>query len=847
MKKSIKIFSALIAVIMLISMLPFSAAARDMEEEKLYITHINEHSAGKEGVALILTPASGETVLPKGKFEWWRLVTFEWDATAKCYKVTKIQLNANNVDKSSTAIPDNGFVYAINTGNDYSPSGGINYQTPLIKNCFDALEGLTLGMKAYVYKADLKNDIVDTNNIEWYKPEYKTNSYIKLVSPESTGTPYNPESSEELEIQYTIGLTDINTATYQTGMSKIFTRAFGTDIVGTGSGKYQWWKVAVFDWNDANDCYEVISIDIATGSVYEKHAIIPENGFAIAVITGNDVTNAASTAMDKIKVGSKAYLYGVDLVNNKIENKEKAKITINLPDTTLTPSKPVIKDRLTAPVLKMAESGDKTITTEAGFEIIWKAVEGATGYVVNVNNSTVTNNGPFIVKNVTKDVTSYTIGSGVLKIGRTYTVSVYAVGTNRSASMISRAEFSVISSEASNSSLHTKKIVAFGDSLTQRTGWVKYLGGRFGIDIINAGIGGDSSTNGKERFQNVLDEKADIVIINFGMNDQAVGTGSGAPLISLATYTSNLEYFAKTLTEAGTHVVFVTPNKVYKSTGYYQPGGYNLDYSTDSMLKFCDAMRKVALKYGCGIVDINNECNNEDLSKFLISGDGIHQTEYGHDRYADYIGDYLAAVYDNKNLGTVEIKLQDASGNSIAQSITLKGAVGANVIIPGVDIAGNRLVSTPSNYKFTATPGSVTLKYEPIVIELKENSGFTVDENYVFINAEKMTAQDVLAKVKTAGVTCALSEGKHVGTGSKLQLKSGSEVMAEMTIVLMGDVDGDGEVSAIDYYLLKKHILGNYTLKDAYLIAGNTDETGGIDSVDYLLLKKHILGNEKLF
>lgn len=844
MKKSVKLISIFLSLLLLFSMSPFTVFAEQEEPVKLYITHINESSSGKEGAALVLTPDVGETVQSKGNFAWWRLVTFEWDATENCYKVTNIQLNANNQDKSTTKIPENGFVYAINTGNDYSSSGGINYRTERILNCFASLQNVTVGTKAYVYNTDLKNGAISTNGLAWYNPNYVTNSYITLGAPDSTGTPYDPNNAEEILIQYTIGLTHINTTTYQTGMSKIFTKAFGTNILSQNTaGKYQWWKVAIFDWDDRDGCYKVVSIDTNIGNNYEKYAMIPENGFAIAVITGNNVTDAASSAMDKLKIGNKAYLYGVDVANGTMG--ENAKITINLPDTSLTPYTPAITNRLAAPVITNMPDG-KAEATKAGFTIEWSAVEGATGYVVNINNSSVTNNGPFIVESKTVTGTSYTIGENVLEVGNSYTISVYAVGTGRSASMLARAKLFVISDEAQNSNLRTKKIVAFGDSLTARGTWINLLAGRFGAEFINAGVGGDKTTEGIARFQKqVLDEDPDIVIINFGMNDQAVINGN--PLVPVAKYTENLEYFAKTLIEAGADVIFVTPNKVCTEQGYHNPGPGKLDYGTDSMLAYCDAMRKVAMKYGCGLVDINYECSFEDLTKFCASGDGVHQSEYGHQKYAEFIGNYLAAVYDNKNLATVAVKFEDESGNSLAETVTLKGAVGANIMIPGMDIDGYRLTSSPVNYKFSATPGSVTMKYAPVGIELKEDSRFTIEGDYIIINAEMLTVEGLLSQVKTSGVACTLSSGNNVGTGTKLQLKSGSEVLSELTIILPGDVDGDGEISSFDYLKVKRYILGNDTLKDAYLTAADTDKDKVIDSVDYLNIKRHIIGSKPLF
>jgi len=845
MKRSVKLLSAVIVLSLLISLAPIPVSAYGAEDGKLVITHINDF--GKEGSGVIFTPTHGDTVL--GKLTYWVVVTFDWDENDNCFKVTKVQ--GETGDKDQTEIPKTGFVYGVNVGNNYPDlyaktgnpayAGKPNYVNDRTSKSYQFAKSLTVGTKASLYNVNIKSDVIDVSGSVWYSDSFITNSYIKIGTPDPTGTPYDPNNAEEILVQQTLGLTHINTATYTPGMSKIFTRSFGSNIVKS-TGEYQWWRVAIFDWDDQDGCYKVIGVDTLVGNNYSKYAMIPENGFVVAAITGNSVSEGAYNAIANVKVGNKAYLYGVDVAAGTMS--EGAKVTINLPDESLTPYTPTITNRLVPPVL--TNMTGRTVTTKDGFTVEWSAVDGATGYVVNINKSTLSQNGPFIVENETVTGTSYTIGEGVLEVANNYTVSVYAVGTDRSASMVARAKLYVVSDEAASSSLSTKRIVAYGDSLTARNTWVNILAGRFGAELINAGVGGDTSTQGRARIKrDVLDYNPDIVLINFGMNDQAVVNGE--PLTSIEKYTENLEYFAQTLIGAGADVIFVTPNKVCTAQGYHNPGPGKLNYGTDSMLAFCEAMRKVAMKYGCGLVDINQECSYEDLTKFCASGDGVHQSEYGHQKYAEYIGNYLAAVYDNKNLTSVEVKFEDAAGNSLAEPVTMQGAVGARVLIPGLEIDGYLLVSSPVDYQFADTPGSVTLTYAPIGIELKESSAFVIEDNNLYINVELLTVEGLLSQVKTSGVACTLSSGSYVGTGSKLQLKSGSEVLSELTVILLGDVDGDGEISSFDYLKVKRYILGNDTLEGVYLSAANTDQDDVIDSVDYLNIKRHIVGSKPLF
>ncbi|MBP1991524.1 SGNH/GDSL hydrolase family protein [Paenibacillus eucommiae] len=71
-------------------------------------------------------------------------------------------------------------------------------------------------------------------------------------------------------------------------------------------------------------------------------------------------------------------------------------------------------------------------------------------------------------------------------------------------------------------------IVGFGDSITAgvRVGedesYLQRLGQRFECAIHNEGVAGNTSAQGLARLQTVLERKADICIVAFGMNDHVM-------------------------------------------------------------------------------------------------------------------------------------------------------------------------------------------------------------------------------------------------------------------------------------------------------------------------------------
>ncbi|MBQ8415748.1 MAG: GDSL family lipase [Clostridia bacterium] len=75
------------------------------------------------------------------------------------------------------------------------------------------------------------------------------------------------------------------------------------------------------------------------------------------------------------------------------------------------------------------------------------------------------------------------------------------------------------------------------------------------VSIINAGISGDNSTGGLSRLErDVLSRKPDLTVVCFALNDSTWGMNG------LERYENNLRQIFQKLQEAGSEVIFMTPN-----------------------------------------------------------------------------------------------------------------------------------------------------------------------------------------------------------------------------------------------------------------------------------------------
>ena len=89
--------------------------------------------------------------------------------------------------------------------------------------------------------------------------------------------------------------------------------------------------------------------------------------------------------------------------------------------------------------------------------------------------------------------------------------------------------------------------------------------------------------------------------------------------------------------------------------------------------------------------------------------------------------------------------------------------------------------------------------------------------------------------------------GKQISTGKIttdifIQLEAGDEKAYYRTLIY-GDVDCDGDITAVDLLMIRRMLLGTYTPpSEAPKVAADTDRDGKISAVDLLMVRREILG-----
>lgn len=208
----------------------------------------------------------------------------------------------------------------------------------------------------------------------------------------------------------------------------------------------------------------------------------------------------------------------------------------------------------------------------------------------------------------------------------------------------------------------TETIVTFGDSNTAGTNWetngydesTKWVNlvaaAEPDMAVINAGVGGNTSSAARLRYQtDVLSKNPKVITIMFGTNDAVILDSTGKPKVSKSQFKDNLNYFITEAHKQQAGVILMTePPIIERGEGYYYSrhnyknyyryGGY-LGFNGARAFhdSYNDITREVAAERGVDLVDnyrnIVTEAGGEsDLmlkASGLIDGSGTHLTPSG--------------------------------------------------------------------------------------------------------------------------------------------------------------------------------------------------------------------------
>ena len=179
------------------------------------------------------------------------------------------------------------------------------------------------------------------------------------------------------------------------------------------------------------------------------------------------------------------------------------------------------------------------------------------------------------------------------------------------------------------------RIVAFGDSITaggdaSEPGlifwerWAAALRAKYpraSIEAINGATGGDATVQGLQRLQEkVLQQKPDLVLIGFGMNDHN-RAGYGVPLDAFAANLRTM--IGRIRADTGAEIVLFSAF----------PPNPKWHYGSHNMQAYADTTERVAREEHCAFADVYHSWMSLAARKKpedLLANNINHPNDYGH-------------------------------------------------------------------------------------------------------------------------------------------------------------------------------------------------------------------------
>ena len=99
----------------------------------------------------------------------------------------------------------------------------------------------------------------------------------------------------------------------------------------------------------------------------------------------------------------------------------------------------------------------------------------------------------------------------------------------------------------------------------------------------------------------------------------------------------------------------------------------------------------------------------------------------------------------------------------------------------------------------------------------------------------------IIPGTSISDITGAENKSSVFGTGAKIKIED-----KEYNLVMLGDVNGDGEVKSKDYMMIKNYIMGTLEMSETEKKAADVNGDGNITPADYVKVKNHIMNVSKI-
>ena len=297
-------------------------------------------------------------------------------------------------------------------------------------------------------------------------------------------------------------------------------------------------------------------------------------------------------------------------------------------------------------------------------------------------------------------------------------------------------------------------------------------------------------------------------------------------------------------------------NYKYASDPFWAEKAAHYYYDLDSMFGFQD-------RDAYQLAVLNNNYSNTVYAKKTSGGANVTSYQY--------------KLKGSSIVILEEVEGPEINGNKVWYKIQADAMLDSNLEITGDSKSNPRVIYNWNNnvvyvssYYFTkVNVGTGNIPSNPVPVPVpptptepetpkaKEISAIVTEASYKYENGNifGITPGTSIETMKnnltsTGGVITITDasgntkESGSIGTGDKVNITSG--VTETLNVLIYGDTNGDGSISAVDYVNIKNHIMGSNGLNNVYTKAADVNNDGNISAVDYVNVKNYIMGTDNV-
>ncbi|MDF1756615.1 MAG: GDSL-type esterase/lipase family protein [Verrucomicrobiales bacterium] len=172
-----------------------------------------------------------------------------------------------------------------------------------------------------------------------------------------------------------------------------------------------------------------------------------------------------------------------------------------------------------------------------------------------------------------------------------------------------------------------------------------------GAEVINAGIGGNRTTNLLKRVEkDVLAHNPTLVVMMAGTNDRLNSGG----FVTIENYIKNVENLATQIKASGASLILMTPPPCIPELLFsrHDPGKFADQSPADRMIEVRKVLLKFAAEHNIPVIDFHQYLIDNNLAgpdeKSLLKNpanvgvkDGVHLTDPGYRRLAELVAEKI--------------------------------------------------------------------------------------------------------------------------------------------------------------------------------------------------------------